>query len=158
MNPYQRLLGSGPTGVLGSVALLGLAAWAERSFPSGALGIPAAWRQGVLGTGMLLAAAGATWAFRSLPPAQRGRSLCVRGAFRWVRHPLYASLLVLFAPALALYLDHWLYLLWALLLHPYWHAVIRWEERPMQARFGEEYVAYAGRTGRFFPRFGHRPQ
>jgi protein-S-isoprenylcysteine O-methyltransferase Ste14 len=96
--------------------------------------------------------AGAIWSFRSLPASQRGRGLCTQGAYRWVRHPLYASFISLGAPGLAVFLNHWIDLLWVVALHLLWHLVIVFEEKNMVAQFGDEYLTYAKRTGRFVPR------
>lgn len=153
MREWQRVFGAGPRGAAFSLALLWLAReTAERIGPAPIHGSP------VLGNaafalGGLLTAALVAWSLHSLPPAERGARLVTRGAFRWFRHPLYAAFLLFAAPALALKLDHWIYLAWAFALHPLWHVNVRYEERLMRARFGDAYDAYAAVTGRFFPRF-----
>ncbi len=154
MNAYQRIFGSGPLGVLCSVALTLLAGWARVRTPSGALGIPAPVRWAILVLAVLGTIAGVVWSTRSLPVGQRGRGLCVAGAFRWVRHPLYASFLSLAVPGIALFLDHWVFLAWVVALHLLWHVVVLPEEAMMRREFGEAYAAYARRTGRFVPRPG----
>ena len=90
--------------------------------------------------------------FSLFPSRSAGRGLCVQGAYRWVRHPLYASFITLGATGLALFFNHWAFLLWLVALHVIWHFVIPLEERLMLAQFGDEYRAYAQRTGRFIPR------
>ena len=152
MNTFLRVFGAGPLGVLLTVGSVGLALALRARYPSGALGLPAPLRYTVLAFSALATIAGIRWSFRSLPVAQRGRGLCVQGAYRWVRHPLYASLITLGAPGLALFLDHWVFLLWLVALHVIWHLAIPLEERLMLAQFGSEYRAYAQRTGRFIPR------
>jgi protein-S-isoprenylcysteine O-methyltransferase Ste14 len=107
----------------------------------------------VLGVGLIGLVALVVWSLRSLPPSARGRQLCTQGAFRYVRHPLYAAFLSHFNFALALFLGHPIYLLWAIALHPIWHVLMRSEERLMLRDFGEPYREYAARTGRFIPRF-----
>jgi protein-S-isoprenylcysteine O-methyltransferase Ste14 len=92
------------------------------------------------------------WSLRTLKPKDRGQYVCTRGPFRYVRHPLYASFLSWFNFGLAIYLGHWAFMAWAVSLHPLWHWVIRKEEKDMQAQFGDEWVDYASRTGRFVPR------
>jgi len=56
------------------------------------------------------------------------------------------------APGLAIFLNHWIGLLWIAVLHLLWHLVISIEERSMVAQFGQEYLTYARHTGRFIPR------
>jgi protein-S-isoprenylcysteine O-methyltransferase Ste14 len=38
------------------------------------------------------------------------------------------------------------------MLHLLWHLAISIEERSLAAQFGQEYLDYASRTGRFIPR------
>jgi protein-S-isoprenylcysteine O-methyltransferase Ste14 len=103
----------------------------------------------------LLAVAGFVWGILSLPgfdplglaPIQahlhgtspRAFPFTVRGAYRWVRHPLYASLLLLFWTDPLLTTDRLLFdVLWTL-----WIVVgTVLEERDLVAEFGERYVAY----------------
>jgi protein-S-isoprenylcysteine O-methyltransferase Ste14 len=147
------MFGAGPLGVLLTILSVGLALIARDSYPSGSLGLPAPFRYLVLVCAGLATVAGVVWSFRSLPVAQRGHALCVQGAYHWVRHPLYASFITVLAPGFAIFLDHWVFLLWLAVLHLLWHLVIVLEERLMAARFGEEYRLHAQRTGRFVPRF-----
>lgn len=150
----QRIFGSGPAGTLASLVLLGIAAWLHGRVGGTGLGLSHAARYGVLAAGSVATVLVVVWSVRSLPVENRGRSLCTTGAFAWVRHPLYAAFLDFFCPALAIFLDDWIYLLWAAGLHPLWHGVIRGEEKLMEARFGTAWRQYAQRTGRFVPRPG----
>ena len=152
MNNFIRVFGSGPLGVLLTLGLLGLAWWCRGHYPSGTLGLSPFARYLVLilaGVGNL---AGVVWSFQSLPVSQRGRGLCTQGAYRWVRHPLYASFISLGAPGFAVFLNHWIYFLWVVALHLLWHFVIAFEEKDLVAQFGNKYLVYAKQTGRFVPR------
>lgn len=151
MNTYKRLFGSGPLGVALSLAVTLAAMWASRRVP-GALGLPLSVRQVILAIGLLGTLAGVIWTTRSLPVGERGRSLCEHGAYGWVRHPLYASFLTVGIPALALFLNHWIFLAYVAALHLLWHAAIVPEERMMRREFGATWDEYAARTGRFVPR------
>jgi len=152
MSRLFRVFGAGPLGVLLSLSLLGLASWCQGYYPSGSLGLSPLVRYLVLAAAGICNLTGVIWSFRSLPVSQRGRGLCTQGAYRWVRHPLYASFITLGAPGLAVFLNQWIYLLWVMALHLAWHLVIVPEERSMAAQFGDKYLAYAKRTGRFIPR------
>lgn len=92
------------------------------------------------------------WSFRSLPTADRGNKLCTSGAFKYVRHPLYAAFLSVFDFGFAIYLNGYIFVLWAVLLHPIWHYLVKYEERTMIDTFGEAYLEYQERTGRFLPK------
>jgi protein-S-isoprenylcysteine O-methyltransferase Ste14 len=152
MNKYFRIFGAGPLGVLITLVLLGLVLWCQRHCPSGALGLSTSVRYLVLIVAGLGNLTGVVWSFRSLPVSQRGRGLCMEGAYRWVRHPLYASFISLGLPGFAVFLNHWIALLWVIVLHLLWHLLIALEEKGMVAQFGDEYLVYAKRTGRFVPR------
>ena len=152
MNTYDRLFGAGPRGLAISLSLL-LVAW--RLEP--VVGLPsivdsAIVRWIIFGLGILGAAGLAAWSFRSLSPADRGVNLVTRGAYRYLRHPVYATLLSSFDFGLAVFLNNWIYLIWALALHPVWHWNIRKEEALMMQAFPDEYPEYCKRTGRFVPR------
>ena len=155
--PLRRIFGSGPAGAAASVVLLLAVGWLQARMQWPTLGLPRVFRISVLTLGTLATIATVVWSVRSLPVETRGRRLCTRGAFAWVRHPLYGAFLLFFCPALAVFLDHAVYLGWAAALHPLWHAIIRGEERLMEDRFGGQWQRYAARTGRFVPRLRHRP-
>ena len=152
MNLYERVFGSGPLGIVASVALLLVAAAVKPFLSVGALGLSAAVRWGVLAGTAAAAAALATWCVHALPIRQRGRGLCQTGPYHFVRHPFYAAFLSIFDFGLALFLNHAVFLLWAVLLHPLWHWLIRYEEGLLRREFGDAYRDYAARTGRFLPR------
>jgi protein-S-isoprenylcysteine O-methyltransferase Ste14 len=149
---YQRVFGIGPVGTLISLVLLGMAAGLRELLHLPSLGLSFSLRLAVLVIASCGTVAIVVWSVRSLPVDSRGRELCTRGAFRVFRHPLYAAFLSVFNFGFALYLNHSVYLLWAVALHPLWHWLVRREERLMVSGFGEQYEQYAERTGRFFPR------
>jgi protein-S-isoprenylcysteine O-methyltransferase Ste14 len=78
------------------------------------------------------------------------------GAYRWIRHPFYASFILAFLAA-AVFLPHWVTLgslayAWVAL-----NLTARREERRLVgSAFGAQYQQYLGGTGRFFPRLGFK--
>jgi len=81
----------------------------------------------------------------------KATDLVTTGIYRFIRHPQYTGIF-LFTLG---WLLHWpsviTLALWPILMAAYvWLA--RREEREIEARFGEAYRIYAGRTPRFFPR------
>jgi protein-S-isoprenylcysteine O-methyltransferase Ste14 len=99
------------------------------------------------------------WTFHSLGKnltdtvvTRREHSLVTHGPYRWVRHPFYVTVL-LEGLSLSLLSENWLLALVG--LGAVTMLVIRTnvEEAKLAERFGDEYRAYAERTGRFFPRF-----
>jgi len=152
VNAYQRIFGSGPLGLAASAGLFLAAVWLERRLPDAPLLDHVGARVAAFGVACLAGTALFLWSLLALPVEARGRRLVTGGAYRFVRHPLYAAFLTFFDFGLALFLDHAVYLAWAVLLHPLWHLLVRGEERRMAEAFGAEWDAYARRTGRFVPR------
>lgn len=89
--------------------------------------------------------------FIEAPPGAR---LITGGPYRWVRHPMYSSFL-LFNGGLWLVSSNWIAGGFAFLsfLWMYLHRVGR-EERMMVELFGDEYRAFAEKTGRVIPGIG----
>jgi len=78
------------------------------------------------------------------------------GLYRWIRHPLYTSF-VLIPIGLFLMTGDWLVAVWTL---AYVLAVAgrAWKEEEMLlGRLGQSYALYMQRTGRFLPRFRYAP-
>lgn len=98
-------------------------------------------------------ALGASWSPVVEAPAA---GLVTGGVYRLVRHPMYTSFL-LFNAGMWLLTSNWLAGAPAL-LSMMWLYLDRVdnEERVMLELFGDEYVGYAARTGRIFPRIGSR--
>ncbi len=154
MNSYERIFGAGPRGSLISLALLAVA-WQLESvvgLPSITASYFARWLVFVLtviGTVLIV-----VWSLKSLPPATRGKKLVTNGAYRYLRHPLYAAFLSCLNFGLAVLLNNWIYIIWAVLLHGVWHWNIESEEKLMRQEFPSEYEEYCQITGRFIPRIG----
>jgi len=83
--------------------------------------------------------------------ARDGQSLVTCGAYRYIRHPIYAGhwLRVI---AQALLLHNWIAgFAGVVLILPMYVYRVRREERNLLERFGEEYRSYMERTGRVVP-------
>ena len=78
--------------------------------------------------------------------------LVTDGPYRFVRHPLYASLIWMFLGASAAYMN-WLSAVETLLVFvPAMSYRARLEEQALEAQFGDACAAYRRTTPRFFPR------
>ncbi|MFC1763980.1 methyltransferase family protein [Planctomycetota bacterium] len=152
MTRYERLFGAGPRGIAISLMLFVLA-WLLKSaagLPSIADSAIVRWTIFVLS--IMISGSLAVWSFKSLPATARGTDLITSGPYKYLRHPLYACLLSSFNFGLAMLLNNWIFLIWALVLHPLWHWNIRREEKLMTKTFPNEYAAYCKVTGRFLPK------
>lgn len=149
---FNKVFGSGPVGLLISLVLFLIAYLLnERIDPA-----PLIENQLILNSvflvSVLMTLAMIIWSIRSLPVSERGNKLSTRGAFKYVRHPLYTAFLSIFNFGLAAYLNSYIFIIWAIFMHPVWHRVVRYEEKLMVEIFGQAYVEYQTKTGRFFPR------
>jgi protein-S-isoprenylcysteine O-methyltransferase Ste14 len=82
------------------------------------------------------------------PPVFRTPSL-----YKLVRHPLYIGWLMIFWAAPTMTLAH---LIFAIVTTGYILIAIRWEERDLEAAFGDVYADYKSRTPMIVPRLGRR--
>lgn len=80
-----------------------------------------------------------------------GHSLVRSGAYRYVRHPLYASLIWMFFGGSLVYLNYSALLLNVLIFIPFMYYRAKQEEAELSSRF-KEYGEYAKQTGMFFPK------
>jgi len=76
--------------------------------------------------------------------------LVVDGPYRWVRHPIYTGLLLMFAGT-ALAVGEWRGVLAVAIAAAAFWRKLRLEEAAMRGEFGEAYVRYANRTSRLIP-------
>lgn len=98
------------------------------------------------------------WAQRSLGDnvtttviTRKDHKLVTHGPYRYIRHPLYTGGMVFFL-AMSVAAGSWFLLLVMSVVFPVLLARIPKEEEELRRRFGETYVAYVQRTGRFLPR------
>ena len=81
--------------------------------------------------------------------------LITAGPYRWLRHPMYSGALALWLGA-ALGTLNWLLLaIWPMLVFGVRSGLPK-EEAMLRDKFGAQYDAYEGRTGRLLPRLGGR--
>lgn len=145
-----------------SVLALHLLAFAVMYFGVGAAVIPGhvpVWFFGqgiagacIIGIGALLACWGVasfqSWRFRA--KLEQGHRLATRGAFRFLRHPIYMGLNLL-ALGTAIWIPTAIVWLGAVLMVVGSELRARTEERVLATAFGAAYEAYRSRTRRFIP-------
>jgi len=83
------------------------------------------------------------------PQPRPGSQLVCHGLYRWVRHPLYTSV-ICFAFGWSLGWRSWVGVMLAVLTAAFLFAKSKREEQWLRARF-PDYETYARRTRRFFP-------
>jgi protein-S-isoprenylcysteine O-methyltransferase Ste14 len=153
---FAKIFGSGPVGLAVSLVLLLVAVWVNQRIDSSPVIEDFHVRRSVLLLSILITSALVVWSLKSLPARDRGNRLRTDGAFKYVRHPLYAAFLSVFNFGLAVYLNSYVFVLWAVILHPIWQYAVRYEERLMIEIFGTQYLEYQKKTGRFLPKLTFR--
>lgn len=78
--------------------------------------------------------------------------LITSGPYRYVRHPMYATLLLM-TVGVSLLIASGFLLLCGIVTVVLLAIRVPEEERQLAARFGDDYRTYQARTGRFFPRW-----
>jgi protein-S-isoprenylcysteine O-methyltransferase Ste14 len=149
---FSKIFGVGLVGVLISLVLLFVAIWINKQIDLPPISNNQSLLNSVFFISCIMTLAIIIWSVKSLPAADRGNKLCTTGAFKYVRHPLYATFLSVFDFGLAIYLNSYIFILWAVLLHPIWQYLVKYEEEMMIDIFGEEYIDYQRKTGRFLPK------
>jgi len=82
---------------------------------------------------------------------RRNHTLVTTGPYRWVRHPFYVATLWLVV-ASSLLAANWFMAVVGTAVFVLLAVRVSIEERKLAERFGDEYLAYQARTGRFVPR------
>jgi protein-S-isoprenylcysteine O-methyltransferase Ste14 len=149
---FSKIFGIGPVGLLISLVLFFIATWINKQIDLPPLSNNQFLLNSIFFVSVLMTLVIIVWSFKSLPTVDRGNKLCTSGAFKYVRHPLYAAFLSVFNFGLAVYLNSYIFVFWAVLLHPIWHYLVKYEERSMIDIFGEAYLEYQKKTGRFLPK------
>jgi protein-S-isoprenylcysteine O-methyltransferase Ste14 len=96
------------------------------------------------------------WAVHHIGVISRTRSdrlgpLVASGPFAIVRNPLYVGNVMLWVGFALTARLVWLAPVILALLGAEYHAIVRWEERLLESRLGEDYRAYAARVPRWMP-------
>ena len=148
----EKLFGIGPLGALLSTLLLAFFWWIDHILGHASIiAHPAPLKcaaAGLIAIGLGLH----FWTMSTLRNWWMNDRLCTTGPFKYFRHPMYAAWITFISAGIALLLNSWILLLWVAALHPIWHLLVTKEEKLMAGNFGDDYVAYKARTGRFFPR------
>ena len=84
---------------------------------------------------------------------ERPNSVVSRGAFLYVRHPLYLAA-ILFYLGLTVSTASLISLAVLVVIILFYNYIASYEERLMETKFGEDYVRYKNRTGKWVPRVG----
>jgi len=86
-----------------------------------------------------------------LNPLKRGKVLITNGPFKYIRHPLYSSLIYSFTALLSLWFKSWILLFTVVPISLIWSRLVQKEEDYMVNKFGKKYLSYMEKTGQFLP-------
>jgi protein-S-isoprenylcysteine O-methyltransferase Ste14 len=149
---YQRLFGVGPIGFMVDFVLLFLLGLLGKKFGHSELSSDSGLIRLCGLIVIVLWTCWQGWCLATLKAWVYDNKLCTHGPFRFVRHPIYAGVIFILTPGIALIFNSWTMLLCPFFLFPILSILVRREETMMNSCFGEDYVRYASRTGRLFPR------
>jgi protein-S-isoprenylcysteine O-methyltransferase Ste14 len=88
----------------------------------------------------------------TLSPMDPPQQLVVRGLYRWVRNPMYLSVFTIVLGEWLLTRSRGMLTWWAAFFVAANLFVLGYEEPVLRRKFGQEYVAYTRRVGRWLPR------
>lgn len=96
------------------------------------------------------------WGVHHIGVISRTRSdrlgpLVMTGPFARIRNPLYLGNLMLWSGLAVAARLLWMVPVVIVLLGLEYHAIVRWEERLLESRFGDRYRSYAARVPRWIP-------
>lgn len=94
-------------------------------------------------------------AFTATPVPRSGAHLSRGGPYRYLRHPMYAGLLLIIL-GLLIAAGSPIAWAWGVVLAVFFWLKSRWEDRALQRAYGSAWEEWADRTGAFIPRRGAR--
>lgn len=83
----------------------------------------------------------------------QGQQMVTTGPYRWVRHPMYSSFILMSAALLLATANLVVALPFGVTIMAMYADRVAAEEEMMTQEFGDEYARYMSRTGRLLPRF-----
>jgi len=92
------------------------------------------------------------WSIWTLAKHKAKQNLVTSGPYRFVRSPMYAAVIFLLNPALGILFRSWLLVLSSFLIYFVWKKCILAEEQNLENKFGQAYLDYRLKVGRFFPK------
>jgi protein-S-isoprenylcysteine O-methyltransferase Ste14 len=154
--------GEHPFGDAGQLILLGLfvVVWGGDSFflhwstfLSG--WVPQPIRMALLGLALLITLILVWTGHVVISGKERPNQVVDTGAFRYVRHPLYLAALLAYVGTTISSLSLFSFALW-IPIFVFYNYLASYEEKLLEARFGEAYREYERRTGKWLPRVWRR--
>ncbi len=158
----QEKKGEHPLGDAGQLMLFGafLITWVLDSFVMRRStflvnSIPLVLRLAFLATALVIAFLLFKSGHEAVIGEQRPSRIITTGAFGYVRHPLYlGSILVYIGLTISTASLFCLALLVVIVL--FYNYIAAYEEKLMEATFGQDYIAFRLNTGKWLPRFGKK--
>lgn len=112
------------------------------------------YHKAVFFAGLVLLIVGFIFYFSTIPQLLKGikeTKLVVNGTFSLCCNPLYAAIILLIVPGVALMMNSWLVLTTTIVGYVVFKMFIAKEYEELEKFFGDEYVKYRERTPEFFP-------
>jgi protein-S-isoprenylcysteine O-methyltransferase Ste14 len=117
--------------------------------------LPLSMRLGILGLLLIIAVYLFIDGHSVVSHEQRPRTMVSSGAFRYVRHPLYLASILSYL-GLTIATASLISLALLVVIVAFYSYIASYEEKLLEARFGEAYNRYKSKTGKWVPRIGRR--
>ena len=95
------------------------------------------------------------WSKKTLPRKTRANALCTSGPYKYVRHPIYLAIVANLNFGIAIFLNNYIFLIWAIAVYIIWFKLVDYEEQYLIRVFHNEYYLYQKRTGKFLPKLSY---
>jgi protein-S-isoprenylcysteine O-methyltransferase Ste14 len=92
---------------------------------------------------------------RNTKSGQVAESLNTTGIYSTIRHPLYLGNYLMWIGIVLFTYNFWFVIVVSLLYWLYYERIMFAEERFLERKFGDDYMAWANKTPAFFPGFGN---
>tara|TARA_B100000427_G_scaffold231253_1_gene194369 strand:- start:2796 stop:3284 length:489 start_codon:yes stop_codon:yes gene_type:complete len=153
LNPkhYNRLWNVGPPGLIFSVFLICLTHAIELFFNMKTYELSAPWFYVLFVLVLAEAVFILVWVLLILPPKKRGKTLCKKGIYSFIRHPIYTTIIFHLNILFSLWWGSFLLFFLIPIQYLFWSKIIIKEEQYLVGIFGEEYIDYMSNVSRFIP-------
>ena len=148
---YKRLWNVGPPGLLVSLLLIYSTIQYEKVFNVKGYKMGETWFVVLFLLVLFEAIFILFWVLFSLPPKNRGKSLCKNGIYSFVRHPIYTVVIFHINVLSSLWFGSFLLLFLIPLQYLLWSKMVVREEEYLIGIFGQEYIDYMSNVSRFIP-------
>ena len=91
------------------------------------------------------------WSILTLAKFRKIGALAKTGPYKYIRHPIYAAVVLLLNPSLAILFRSWWLMIAVIPIYFIWRHYIKSEDKFLEEKFGREFIQYCRQTPPFLP-------